>query len=122
MAYEGRGPFAAQGPFVALRALGSLYPELVHIVVRDDPALRGVRDLKGKTIALGPEGSAVRGPGLHGRGHAVCGIPARFERRQRGCRRAGDRRARHAAARRTDPGPAEAAAAGPGRRQDACRQ
>ncbi|WP_424922743.1 TAXI family TRAP transporter solute-binding subunit [Achromobacter marplatensis] len=60
MAYEGRGPFAAQGPFVALRALGSLYPELVHIVVRDDPALRGVRDLKGKTIALGPEGSAVR--------------------------------------------------------------
>ncbi|KAG1252030.1 hypothetical protein G6F65_018092 [Rhizopus arrhizus] len=62
MAYEGRGPFAAQGPFVALRALGSLYPELVHIVVRDDPALRGVRDLKGKTIALGPEGSAVRAP------------------------------------------------------------
>lgn len=28
--------------------------------MRDDPALRGVRDLKGKTIALGPEGSAVR--------------------------------------------------------------
>lgn len=60
LAYEGRGPFAAQGPFGSLRALGSLYPELVHIVVRDDPALRGVRDLKGKTIALGPEGSAVR--------------------------------------------------------------
>lgn len=60
MAYEGRGPFAAQGPFTGLRALGSLYPELVHIVVRDDPALRTVHDLKGKTIALGPEGSAVR--------------------------------------------------------------
>ncbi|KNE25302.1 TAXI family TRAP transporter solute-binding subunit [Achromobacter spanius] len=60
LAYEGRGPFAAQGPFGSLRALGSLYPELVHIVVRDDPALQGVRDLKGKTIALGPEGSAVR--------------------------------------------------------------
>ncbi|WP_039882747.1 TAXI family TRAP transporter solute-binding subunit [Achromobacter piechaudii] len=60
LAYEGRGPFADQGPFGSLRALGSLYPELVHIVVRDDPALRGVRDLKGKTIALGPEGSAVR--------------------------------------------------------------
>ncbi len=60
MAYEGTGPFAKQGPFAGLRALGSLYPEMVHIVVRDDPALRGVRDLKGKTIALGPEGSAVR--------------------------------------------------------------
>lgn len=60
LAYAGAGPFAAQGPFPGLRALGSLYPELVHIVVRDDPALRGVRDLKGKTIALGPEGSAVR--------------------------------------------------------------
>nr|WP_314360742.1 TAXI family TRAP transporter solute-binding subunit [uncultured Achromobacter sp.] len=60
LAYEGRGPFADQGPFSGLRALGSLYPELVHIVVRDDPALRSVRDLKGKKIALGPEGSAVR--------------------------------------------------------------
>ncbi|AVJ26237.1 TAXI family TRAP transporter solute-binding subunit [Achromobacter spanius] len=60
MAYEGTGPFAGQGPFPSLRALGSLYPEMVHIVVRDDPAMRGVRDLKGKTIALGPEGSAVR--------------------------------------------------------------
>ena len=60
LAYEGAGPFAGQGPFPGLRALGSLYPEMVHIVVRDDPALRGVQDLKGKTIALGPEGSAVR--------------------------------------------------------------
>ncbi|MGE6918263.1 TAXI family TRAP transporter solute-binding subunit [Achromobacter kerstersii] len=60
LAYEGRGPFASQGPFAGLRALGSLYPELVHVVVRDDPALRTIQDLKGKTIALGPEGSAVR--------------------------------------------------------------
>ncbi|RAP60596.1 TRAP ABC transporter substrate-binding protein [Achromobacter sp. HZ01] len=60
LAYDGKGPFAAQGPFTGLRALGSLYPELVHIVVRDDASVRGVRDLKGKTVALGPEGSAVR--------------------------------------------------------------
>jgi len=60
LAYEGRGPFASQGPFAGLRALGSLYPELVHVVVRDEPALRTIQDLKGKTIALGPEGSAVR--------------------------------------------------------------
>ena len=60
LAYEGRGPFASQGPFTGLRALGSLYPELVHIVVRDDAKVRTVRDLKGKKIALGAEGSAVR--------------------------------------------------------------
>ncbi|WMD22493.1 TAXI family TRAP transporter solute-binding subunit [Achromobacter seleniivolatilans] len=60
MAYEGKGPFAGQGPFASLRSLGSLYPEMVHIVVRDDPALTRVQDLKGKTIALGPEGSAAR--------------------------------------------------------------
>jgi TRAP transporter TAXI family solute receptor len=60
LAYDGKGPFASQGPFTNLRALGSLYPELVHIVVRDDAGLRGVRDLKGKTVALGPAGSAVR--------------------------------------------------------------
>lgn len=60
MAYQGLGPFAEQGPFTGLRALGSLYPELVHIVVRDDKTLRSVSDLKGKRIALGPEGSAVR--------------------------------------------------------------
>lgn len=60
LAYEGRGPFASQGPFAGLRALGSLYPEMVHIVVRDDAKLRGVRDLKGKKIALGAQGSAVR--------------------------------------------------------------
>ena len=60
LAYEGKGPFADQAPFSSLRALGSLYPELVHIVVRRDAGLRNVRDLKGKRIALGPQGSAVR--------------------------------------------------------------
>lgn len=60
MAYEGEGPFYSKGPFTNLRALGGLYPELVHIVVRDDPAYRGVRSLKGKKVALGPAGSAVR--------------------------------------------------------------
>ena len=84
LAYDGKGPFAAQGPFTGLRALGSLYPELVHIVVRDDASIRGVRDLKGKTIALGPEGSAVRATleavlaahGLQsGRDYAVANTP-----------------------------------------------
>ncbi|MBP6706799.1 MAG: TAXI family TRAP transporter solute-binding subunit [Achromobacter sp.] len=60
LAYEGKGPFADLAPFSSLRALGSLYPEMVHIVVRRDAGLHNVRDLKGKRIALGPQGSAVR--------------------------------------------------------------
>ena len=59
-AYEGTGPFAAAGAFASLRALGSLYPEYVHIVVRSDTGLASAADLKGTRIALGPEGSALR--------------------------------------------------------------
>ncbi len=60
MAYEGTGPFSGKGAFTRLRALGGLYPELVHIVVRDEKAYKGVRNLRGKKVALGPSGSAVR--------------------------------------------------------------
>lgn len=60
LAYEGKGPFASQGAFPALRALGSLYPELVHIIVPAGSEVEAVVQLKGKRIALGPEGSAVR--------------------------------------------------------------
>lgn len=60
MAYEGQGPFTAQGAFPALRALGSLYPELVHIIVPAESDIESVGQLRGKRIALGPEGSAVR--------------------------------------------------------------
>lgn len=60
LAYEGKGPFASQGAFASLRALGSLYPELVHIIVPASSAVETVGQLKGKRIALGPEGSAVR--------------------------------------------------------------
>ena len=60
MAYEGAGPFATQGGFTRLRALGSLYPELVHIVVRDEKSYQRVADLKNKKVTLGSQGSAVR--------------------------------------------------------------
>src|SRR5690606_37213555 len=59
-ASAGQGPFASDGPFAGLRALGSLYPELVHVVVRAGETWPDVRALKGRKIALGPEGSAVR--------------------------------------------------------------
>lgn len=59
-AYAGTGPFAGRGSFTALKAVGSLYPEYVHIVVRRSAGLRTAADLKGARVALGPEGSAVR--------------------------------------------------------------
>jgi TRAP transporter TAXI family solute receptor len=60
LAYEAEGPFESQGQFAQIRALGSLYPEMVHIVVRDDAGLSQIADLKGKKVALGPPGSAIR--------------------------------------------------------------
>lgn len=59
-AYIGSGVYAAQGGFPALKALGSLYPEYVHIVVRGENKAVDVGELKGAKIAMGPAGSAVR--------------------------------------------------------------
>jgi TRAP transporter TAXI family solute receptor len=59
-ALVGAGPFAARGPFTALRALGSLYPEPLHVVVRADSPFRTVRDLMNKRISVGPAGSGTR--------------------------------------------------------------
>jgi TRAP transporter TAXI family solute receptor len=63
-AYEGKESFAADGPHAALRALGSLYPEPVHILVRANSALTAVVDLKGQRVAIGQPGSASRTTGL----------------------------------------------------------
>ena len=59
-AHLGTGLFAAQGPFNSLLAVGSLYPEYVHIVVNRAAGFRTAADLRGARIAIGPEGSAVR--------------------------------------------------------------
>ena len=63
-AHEGKGRFAGDGPFPALRAVGALYPEPVHILVRADSALRSVAELRGKRVAVGMPGSASRGTAL----------------------------------------------------------
>ncbi|UOF94151.1 MAG: TAXI family TRAP transporter solute-binding subunit [Bordetella sp.] len=60
MAYQGKGPFEGYGPFNELRTLGSLYPELVHIVVKQGRNIKNIYDLKGKKISLGPPGSGGR--------------------------------------------------------------
>ena len=59
-AYGGKGSFAADGPHASLRAIGSLYPEPVHVLVRGDGAIASVADLKGRRVAIGEQGSASR--------------------------------------------------------------
>lgn len=39
------------------RAIASLFPEVFHLVARQDPALQSLSDLQGKRVALPPEGS-----------------------------------------------------------------
>jgi TRAP transporter TAXI family solute receptor len=60
LAISGTGPFAADGPLTKLAALGSLYPEPVHIVVPAKSAIRNVEDLRGKRVDLGTPKSGSR--------------------------------------------------------------
>jgi uncharacterized protein len=59
MARRGTGPFTEEGPMPRLRAIASLVPEALQIVVRVDSPIRTVKDLAGKTIAVGEAGSAT---------------------------------------------------------------
>ncbi|HKA40177.1 MAG TPA: TAXI family TRAP transporter solute-binding subunit, partial [Burkholderiales bacterium] len=59
-AYEGKGSFSADGPYPTLRAVGSLYPEPVHVLVRADSELSSMADLKGRRVSIGVQGSASR--------------------------------------------------------------
>jgi TRAP transporter TAXI family solute receptor len=64
MASVGEGPFAQGGAVTSLRALGSLFPEPVHIVVLAGSAIRTVADLRGKRVAIGPRDSGTRADAL----------------------------------------------------------
>lgn len=57
--YAGTGIFAADGPFKNLRAIASLFPENLQLVVRADSPIRTLSDLKGKHISLGQVGSGT---------------------------------------------------------------
>ncbi|MEE8525369.1 MAG: TAXI family TRAP transporter solute-binding subunit, partial [Thermoanaerobaculia bacterium] len=43
-----------------LVAVAPLYRDLVHVVVRRDRGLESIRDLQGRSVVLGPEGSGMR--------------------------------------------------------------
>lgn len=60
-ALMGRGVFAADGAFPDLRAVATLAPESLHIVVRRGGPIRRIADLKGRRVAVGAEaaGAAV---------------------------------------------------------------
>lgn len=59
-AVAGIGAFAAVGPSDDLRAVMSLYPEALTLVVRADSGIARVEDLAGKRVWLGAEGSGTR--------------------------------------------------------------
>lgn len=63
-AYEGKGEFAGDGAYPALQAIGSLYPEPVHVLVRTDSNLVSFAGLAGKRVAIGRNGSASRSTAL----------------------------------------------------------
>jgi TRAP transporter TAXI family solute receptor len=59
-AVAGLGPFAATGPLQHLRALASLAPEALHVIVRADSAIRQISDLRGRRVGIGSEESGAR--------------------------------------------------------------
>jgi TRAP transporter TAXI family solute receptor len=64
MAAAGEGPFARGGPVTSLRALGSLFPEPVHVVVSARSPIRTIADLRGKRVAIGTPESGTRADAL----------------------------------------------------------
>jgi TRAP transporter TAXI family solute receptor len=64
LAAAGEGPFAQGGAITSLRALGSLFPEPVHIVVPAASPIRTVADLRGKRVAIGAPDSGSRADAL----------------------------------------------------------
>ncbi len=65
MAFRGQGLFKKSGPLRDLRALASLYPEMLHIIVSAKSGITSLDDLKGKRIDIGLPESGSRVDALH---------------------------------------------------------
>jgi TRAP transporter TAXI family solute receptor len=59
-AVTGDGMFSGTGPLDHLRAVASLFPEPVHIVVRADSGIEQAGELAGRRVALGAVASGTR--------------------------------------------------------------
>ncbi|VAV87242.1 TRAP transporter solute receptor, TAXI family precursor [hydrothermal vent metagenome] len=60
-ALNGTSKFKDAGPFPGLRAMFSVHPEPVTILVRKDSGIKGLTDIKGKRFNIGNPGSGTRG-------------------------------------------------------------
>ncbi len=58
-AYTGTGLFEKEKKMRKLRAIASLYPEAVHIVVNKRSGINSVADLKGKRVSIGARNSGT---------------------------------------------------------------
>jgi TRAP transporter TAXI family solute receptor len=58
-AYNGAGLYRLSGAVANLRAIASLFPEAVHVVVRRDSGITELAGLRGKRVALGEQDSNV---------------------------------------------------------------
>lgn len=52
-AYNAKGAFVGEKPHTDLRALASLFHEVLHVVVRNNSAISKMSDLKGRKVNLG---------------------------------------------------------------------
>lgn len=59
-AYAGTGIWQNRPEAGKLRAIANLYPESIHLVVRQDAGIGAVADLRGKRVSLDEEGSGSR--------------------------------------------------------------
>lgn len=52
-AFSGTGPFTGSAPKYHLRAIGYMYPKVLHILVREESSIHHVSDLRHKSVSLG---------------------------------------------------------------------
>lgn len=60
-AYNGTSKFKDKGPFKKLRAVFSVHPEPVTVLVRRDSGIKNLTEVKGKRFNIGNPGSGTRG-------------------------------------------------------------
>ncbi len=60
LAVKGKAPFSGKKAVPGLRAIASLYPEAVHVVVRRKSPIKTIGDLRGRRISLDLKGSGTR--------------------------------------------------------------
>jgi len=60
LAVKGKPPFSGKKSVPGLRAIASLYPEAVHVVVRRKSPIKTIGDLRGRRISLDLKGSGTR--------------------------------------------------------------